>query len=76
MMSATVDGVSLSARQEERRAFLIKRVIGRAGMTREGAEALISDVWRLLYRKEGATWVAREVCSTTRGFHYAQRPDE
>jgi hypothetical protein len=71
-----LDGVTLTPAQEARHAALVRRVIGRGGLTREGAETAIADVWRLLYRMEGDAWVRREVCSTTRGYHYAQRPDE
>lgn len=68
-----VDGKTLSAAQEKR----FKRI--EKGMKSSGASdplAATERVWHMLYRLEGSVWERKAVPVTSRGFSFAQRPDE
>lgn len=70
-----IDDVELSARQLRHFDHLRLLAVS-AGASEEESVLVAEDAWRVLYRKEGDSWTKRTVARTSRGFSFAQRPDD
>lgn len=72
---AEVDGVELTAKQAKRHAGIVRTFLDQ-GLDEEAAESEAAEVWRTLYSLTGSKWKTKTVAKTSRGFSFAQRPEE